>query len=453
MIMRTIRFILLMAGAILLSSCGIYKKYERPEMAFTDSLYRRLPEAKDTVSLAQMSWEDFFTDPVLKEWIDLGLKHNTDLNVARFKVEEAEAALMAARGAFLPGASFNANGGIAGSGGADFSANVTASWEADIFGSLTNAKRKAAAALEQSVAYRQAVQTGLVSTIANTYYTLLMLDEQLRVSQRTYENWKENIRTMEALKRAGKTNEAAVLQAKSNQLNVEGSMLSLEQQIMEMENSLSSLLGIVPMTIRRGHLNEQHFPLELSQGLPAQLLSKRPDVRQAEMALAQAYYATNQARASFYPKLNLSGVLGWTASGASVDPGAFITDLGASLMQPIFNKRALKANLKKAQAQQKAALYEFKQSLLDAGVEVNNALIQWQTAQESLKIDQKKVVHLQAAVWNTQLLMKHGLTNYLEVLTAQQTLLQAELAVASDKFEQIQGVINLYHALGGGYEN
>jgi outer membrane protein TolC len=258
---------------------------------------------------------------------------------------------------------------------------------------------------------------------------------------------------MEALKRAGKTNEAAVLQAKSNQLNVEGSMISLEQQIIEMENSLSSLLGIVPMTIRRGHLNEQNFPLELSQGLPAQLLAKRPDVKQAELALAQAYYATNQARASFYPKISLSGVLGWTASGRSVNSGDFIADLGASLLQPIFNKRALKANLKKAQAQQKAALYEFKQALLDAGVEVNNALIQWQTAQESLKIDQKKVVHLQAAVWNTQLLMKHGLTNYLEVLTAQQTLLQAELAVASDKFEQIQGVINLYHALGGGHED
>ena len=451
--MRTIRYILLLAAVISLSSCGLYRKYERPEMAFADSLYRRLPEVVDTNSLAHMSWEDFFTDPVLKEWIEVGLKHNTDLNVARTKVQEAEAALMAARGAFLPGGNFNAAGAIASSGGSDFSSNLTAGWEADIFGSLTNAKRKAAAALEQSIAYRQAVQTQLVATIANTYYTLLMLDEQLRVSQRTYENWKENIRTMEALKRAGKTNEAAVLQAKSNQLNVEGSMLSLEQQIIEIENSMSSLLGIVPTTIRRGHLNDQNFPLELSQGLPAELLSRRPDVKQAELALAQAYYATNQAKASFYPKLNLSGALGWTASGASVDPLAVIADLMASLSQPIFNKRALKANLKKAQAQQDAALYEFKQSLLDAGVEVNNALVQWQTAQESLKIDQKKVIHLQSAVWNTQLLMKHGLTNYLEVLTAQQTLLHAELAVASDKFEQIQGVINLYHALGGGYED
>ena len=446
--MKIYRYILLIAGLLSLSSCGLYKKYERPEMKFTDSLYRRLPQTADTASLAQVSWEEFFTDPVLKEWIALGLKNNTDLNVARFKVEEAEASLMAARGAFLPGATFNASAGLS-----EVNANVTASWDADIFGSLTNAKRKAAAALEQSVAYRQAVQTKLVASIANTYYTLLMLDEQLRVSQRTHENWKENIRTMEALKRAGKTNEAAVLQAKANQLNVQGSMVSLEQQIIELENSLSSLLGIVPMTIRRGHLNEQNFPIELSQGLPAQLLSGRPDVRQAEMALAQAYYATNQARAAFYPQISISGSLGAAMDGYTAGVDQFIASLGASLVQPIFKKRALKANLTKAEAQQKAALYEFRQSLLDAGVEVNNALVQWQTAQESLKIDQKKVVHLQAAVWNTQLMMKHGLKNYLEVLTAQQTLLQAELAVASDKFEQIQGVINLYHALGGGYDN
>ncbi len=446
--MKNLRYIFIIAAVFTLNSCGLYKQYERPQTDFVDTLYRRLPAAHDSTSLAQISWEEFFTDPILKDWISLGLEHNTDLNVARTRVVEAEAALMTARGAFLPGANLNINGELI---PLSLSSTVSASWEADIFGSLTNAKRKAAAALEQSVAYRQAVQTQLVATIANTYYTLLMLDEQLRVSQRTYENWNENIRTMEALKRAGKTNEAAVLQAKSNQLNVQGSMLSLEQQILEMENSLSALLGVVPMTIIRGNLNEQNFPLELSQGLPAQLLSKRPDVRQAEMALAQAYYATNQARSSFYPKLTLSGALGWTTAGVGVDPSMFITDLGASLLQPIFNKRALKANLKKAEAQQNAALYQFKQSLLDAGVEVNNALIQWQTAQESLEIDQKKVVHLQAAVWNTQLLMKHGLTNYLEVLTAQQTLLQAELAVASDKFEQIQGIINLYHALGGGY--
>lgn len=449
--MRYIRYMIMAACMSVMCSCGLYKKYERPSTAYADSLYNRLPAQKDTASIAEISWQDFFNDPVLKELIETGLRNNTDLNVARLKVEEAEATLMAARGAFLPGVNAALDGGLSTQGGGSFKANVSAGWEADIFGSLTNAKRKAAAALEQSLAYRQAVQTQLVATIANTYYTLLMLDEQMNVSQRTRDNWKENIRTMEALKRAGKTNEAAVLQAKSNHLNVEASMLDLEESILETENAMSALLGIVPSTIRRGDLNSQNFLLELSAGLPAHLLSRRPDVRQAEMALAQAFYATNQARSAFYPKLNLSGNLGWTASGISVDPTDILANISASLLQPVFNKRNLKANLRKAEAQQQQAMHQFRQSILEAGVDVNNALIQWQTAQERFDIDRRQVVHLQAAVWNTQLLMKHGGATYIEVLTAQQKLLQAELAVATDKFAQIQGIINLYHALGGGY--
>ena len=449
--MKIYRYIILIAGLLSFSSCGLYKKYERPATDFADSLYNRLPQQDDTTSIAEISWEDFFNDPILKEWIHVGLENNTDLNVARLKVDEAEAVLMAARGAFLPGVNAALKEQVSAPGGNAFSVNIGASWEADIFGKLRNSKHQAAAALEQSVAYRQAVQTQLVASIANMYYTLLMLDEQMSVSQRTYDNWKENIRTMEALKRAGKTNEAAVLQAKSNQLNVQASMIDLEQSIVETENAFCALLGIVPVTVRRGHLNEQNFPIELSAGLPSGLLSRRPDVKQAEMALAQAYYATNVAQASFYPQLSLSGTLGWNASGASVNPSEFFANLAASVLQPVFAKRSLKANLKKAKAQQEEALYQFRQAVLDAGVEVNNALIQWQAAQERMEVDRSQVVHLKAAVWNTQLLMKHGGATYIEVLTAQQTLLKAELAEASDKFAQIQGVINLYHALGGGY--
>lgn len=449
--MKIYRYIILIAGLLSFSSCGLYKKYERPATDFADSLYNRLPQQDDTTSIAEISWEDFFNDPILKEWIHVGLENNTDLNVARLKVDEAEAVLTAARGAFLPGVNAALKEQVSAPGGNAFSVNIGASWEADIFGKLRNSKHQAAAALEQSVAYRQAVQTQLVASIANMYYTLLMLDEQMSVSQRTYDNWKENIRTMEALKRAGKTNEAAVLQAKSNQLNVQASMIDLEQSIVETENAFCALLGIVPVTVRRGNLNEQNFPIELSAGLPSGLLSRRPDVKQAEMELAQAYYATNVAQASFYPQLSLSGTLGWNASGASVDPSEFFANLAASVLQPVFAKRSLKANLKKAKAQQEEALYQFRQAVLDAGVEVNNALIQWQAAQERMEVDRSQVVHLKAAVWNTQLLMKHGGATYIEVLTAQQTLLKAELAEASDKFAQIQGVINLYHALGGGY--
>lgn len=433
----------------LFSSCGLYKQYEREDMHFVDSLYRRMSVPADSASTASVSWDVMFTDPYLQDWIKTGLEYNTDLNIARLKVSEAEAALLAARWALLPGADFNMQGGLPG----QFSASIGASWQADIFGSLRNAKRKAQAALEQSEAYRQAVQTQLVATIANSYYTLLMLDEQLNISTRTMKTWDESIRTLEALKRAGKTNEAAVLQAKANKLSVEANILTLEKEILAVENSLCALLGLVPMPITRGTLTEQQLPQTLSAGVPAELLSRRPDVRQAELALAQTFYSVNSSRASFYPNISLSGALGWTTGNGNIvlDPGSLITNLIASVTQPIFGRGINRARLQTAQAQHEQAAYRFRQSLLDAGVEVNNALTMWQTAQKRLELGKKQIVNLQAAVWNTQLLMKHGNADYLEVLTAQKNLLQAELTEASDRFDEIKSVINLYQALGGGY--
>lgn len=432
------------------NSCGLYKKYERPEVSFVDSLYRRMHTSPgDTISTASVSWDKIFTDPILQEWIRLGIEHNTDMNVARLKIQEAEAYLLAARHALFPQVGFSASGGLPGS----FSTSVSASWEADIFGSLKNAKLKAAAAVEQSKAYSQAVQTQLISTIANYYYMLLMLDEQLKISNRTLTTWEENIRAMEALKRAGKTNEAAVLQAKANKLSVEASILSLEKEILAVENSFCALLGTVPMEIHRSDLASQVLPDQLRAGVPAELLSRRPDVRQAEMALAQCFYDCNIARAAFYPNLNLSGALGWTTgSGAIVlDPGSMIANLIASVAQPIFNRGALKSRRQAAELQYKQSLYNFRQNLLDAGVEVNNSITLWQTAKRRVELDKKQIITLQAAVWNTQLLMKHGNASYLEVLTAQKNLLQVELGEVSDRFDEFQSVINLYHALGGGY--
>ena len=446
---RIITKIFIATAFLLMTSCGLYKQYEREDMHFVDSLYRRMSVPTDSVSTASVSWDVMFTDPYLQDWIKTGLEYNTDLNIARLKVSEAEAALLAARWALLPGADFNMQGGLPG----QFSASIGASWQADIFGSLRNAKRKAQAALEQSEAYRQAVQTQLVATIANSYYTLLMLDEQLNISTRTMKTWDESIRTLEALKRAGKTNEAAVLQAKANKLSVEANILTLEKEILAVENSLCALLGLVPMPITRGTLTEQQLPQTLSAGVPAELLSRRPDVRQAELALAQTFYSVNSARASFYPNVSLSGALGWTTGNGNIvlDPGSLITNLIASVTQPIFGRGMNRARLQTAQAQHEQAAYRFRQSLLDAGVEVNNALTMWQTAQKRLELGKKQIVNLQAAVWNTQLLMKHGNADYLEVLTAQKNLLQAELTEASDRFDEIKSVINLYQALGGGY--
>lgn len=435
---------------ILAGSCTFYKKYDRPDVPFVDSLYRRMEVLPDSISTAAVSWDKFFTDTVLQEWIRDGLKFNTDLNIARLKVDEAEAALLSARWALLPGASFNTQGGLPGS----FSASVGASWETDIFGSLRNGKRRAQAALEQSKAYEQVVQTRLVATIAESYYTLLVLDEQLTISRRTLDTWEENIRTLDALKRAGKTNEAAVLQAKANRLSVEADVLTLEKKIYEMENSFCALVGVVPMPITRTSLAEQVLPTELSAGVPAELLSRRPDVRQAELSLAQCHYSRNIARAAFYPNLSLSGALGWTTGAGNIaieNPGSLIANLLVSLVQPVFGRGVNKARLRTAQAQYSQAAYNFRQSLLNAGVEVNNALNMWQTARRRVEIDKKQILTLQAAVWNTQLLMKHGNTNYLEVLTAQKNLLQAELSETTDRLDEIRGVINLYHALGGGY--
>lgn len=450
--MKNIFYKIALAAVALLSlgSCGLYTKYERPDVSFTDSLYRRLPSESDTASIATLKWNDLFSDPILQNWIKVGIENNTDLNVARQRIEIAKAGLLSAKWALLPGASGSISGGTTGT----ISAEIDASWEADIFGKLRNTKKGAVAALEQNIATKQAAQSLLVATIAGYYYNLLMLDEKLNTSRHTMDNWEENIRTMEALKRAGKTTEAAVLQAKANKLKIEASIYSLEQTIFEVENEMSALLGIVPIKITRSSLEGQTFPEELTQGVPVKLLSNRPEVRQAEQALIQKFYLTNAAKAYFYPNLTLSGSLGWTngAGAMVVNPAGLIAGVLGSLTQPIFGKGANKARLKTAQAEQEIALYNFRQAILDAGVNVNDALMKWQTAQKRLEVNKKQVVHLKAAVWNTKLLMKRGSTNYLEVLTAQQHLLEAELTTITDTYDKIIGVISLYRSLGGGYD-
>ena len=445
--------LLLLTG---LTGCQ-YRTYERPEMTQTDSLYQRLMVSGDTASIADLSWQELFTDPLLQQLIETGIAHNTDLSIARLRVKEAEALLTASKLAYLPSVSLTPQGTIRKVEGesATKSYNLAASadWEIDIFGRITNAKREAKAVLEQSEAYRQAVQTQLVATIANSYYSLLMLDKQYEISRSTAKLWAENLRVMKALKEAGQTTEMAVAQIEASKLAVDASLLSLQQQITEMENSISSLLGDVPRQIERSTLDAQSFPDTLLVGVPLQLLQRRPDVRQSEAALAAAFYVTNQAYAAFYPSITLSGSAGWTnAAGALItNPGEWLLSAVGSLVQPLFNRGQNVANLKVAKAQQEEALLTFRHSLLDAGTEVNSALLQWQTARQRLKLDEQQIASLESAVRSSELLMLHSSQNYLEVLTARQTLLDAELSAVADRFDEIQGVINLYHALGGGY--
>ena len=451
---RIIIGLLLLTG---LSGCHIYRTYERPELSGVDSLYRVPAMTEDTMSLADFSWKELFTDTVLQQLIEKGIANNTDLNIARLKVREAEALLTSSKLAYLPSVSLTPQGTIKSIEGNSptktYNLAASADWELDIFGRLTNAKREAKAVLEQSQAYKQAVQTQLIATIANSYYTLLMLDKQLDISRRTAEIWAENLRVMKALKKAGQTTEMAVAQIEASKLSVDASLLSLEQQITEVENSLSSLLGVVPQRIDRSTLDMQSFPDTLSVGVPLQLLQRRPDVRQSEAALAEAFYTTNRAYSAFYPAITLSGSAGWTnAAGAIIsNPGEWLFSAGGALVQPLFNRGQNIANLKVAKARQEEALLTFRQTLLNAGTEVNDALLQWQVARRRLDLDRQQIISLQSAVRSSELLMRHSSQNYLEVLTARQTLLDAELSAVSDRFEEIQGVINLYHALGGGY--
>mgnify|MGYP002508202762 CR=1 FL=1 len=431
---------------ITMNSCALYKKHERPDITFVDSLYNRIPTADDYESIASLTWKELFADTLLQDLIEIGLENNTDLEIARLKVEQAEATLQTSKLAFFPNVSFSAQVNTSGS----YSLAPNASWEIDAFGRLYNTKKGSEAALAATEAFQQAVQTQLIATIANSYYTLLMLDEQLEISKRTLNTWEENIRTLSALKRAGKTNEAAVLQAKANKSNVEASILALEKQIIEQENSLSALLGIVPQEFERSTLENQVFPDTLLTGLPLSSLINRPDVRQAEYKLVEAFYATNVARSYFYPSITLSGNAGW--SGVIGDPGDWIFNAVGSLMQPIFNQGKNKARVKISEAQRQEALLNFKQTLLDAGTEANNALVSWQTARKRLDSDKVQIMYLKGAVFNTQLLMKNGQATYIEVLTAQKNLLQAELTETNDKYLEIQSVITLYHALGGGLE-
>lgn len=450
--MRTIVIALIATG--LLTGCSVYKKYDRPDIK-TDGLYMSLNGNSDTISIASIPWRDMFTDPKLQDLIETGLDRNTDLNIARLRVEAAEAALMTSKLSYLPSLGLNAEGGVSrydGSTAKTYNVGASASWELDIFGKLTAEKRGAVAALQGSRDYRQAVQTQLVATIADSYYTLTMLDSQLAVNERTLENWRSTVRTLEALKKAGKSNEAGVLQARANVMQLEASQLAIRKSLSETENALSAILAMPSHTIERGRLSEAVFPDTVSIGVPLQLLSNRPDVRQAEMELAQAFYATNVARAAFYPSITLSGTLGWTNNGGGIvtNPGQWLINAIGSLTQPLFNRGANIANLKIAKTQQEEAMLLFRQSLLDAGKEVNDALTAWQTAKTQIEINSRQVETLRDAVRKTELLMRHSSTSYLEVLTAQQSLLNAEMSQLQNEYARIQSIITLYHALGGG---
>lgn len=459
--MRKITYLFIICiNVALLSSCHIYRNYQRPENLPTDSLFRDMdnPSVSDSLSLGDLPWQEVFQDTLLQHYIRYGLEHNTDMQTALLRVDQAKAQLTAAKLSFLPSLTLSPQGTLTSTAGSKtvktYELPVQASWEIDLFGNLRNAKKGTQATLLQQQAYQQAVRSELIAGIANTYYSLLMLDEQVAISQSTLEVWKEQVRTMEARMKVGEETENAVTQARASLYELEATHNDLLRQQRETENSLCTLLGMTSRSLERGTLDKQIFPETLPTGIPVRLLSRRPDIVQAEMTLANAYYTTNQARSAFYPNLNLSGSAGWTnALGQAVtNPGDWILSAVASLTQPLFNRGKLISNLRVSKDEEQIALLNYRQALLDAGQEVNDALYATESAGRSLESHRKQCRELERTVQTSEALYRTGNATYLELLTARQSLLNARLNVVTDSFTQCQAVINLYQALGGGAE-
>ena len=453
-------FILALAS-LSLHSCHIYEKYERPDNLPTKGLYRNVNEANaDTVNFGNKAWREVFTDPLLQDLIQKALQQNTNMQEADLTILQAEQGYKISRLAFLPQLALSPQGTLTswdfGKATQVYNIPVSASWQIDAFGSLRNAKKQSEMSLMQARIAKQAVQTSIIANVANLYYTLVMLDEQLNTTKSTITLWEDNVRTMEAMAEAAMTNFAAVAQAKANLMEIKASVPALEQNIQQTENALSVLLHEAPHSIARAaSLSSESFPASMSVGVPLQLLANRPDVRIAEYKLAYAFYGVQKAHSAFYPQITISGQAGWTNNSGMglVNPGKILSSAVGSIVQPLFMKGQLTANLKISKAQQEMATLDFEQALLNAGQEVSNALTSYQTAISKAEIRTQEVEKLQEAKERTLDLFKYtNTTSYLETLTAQQSLLNAQLSLINDNYSKVQAIINLYAALGGGRE-
>lgn len=459
--MKIRNIILTASAAAMLGSCGIYNKYERPDVNIqgivrdTASISDTLAVA-DTTSFGNLPWRSVFTDSQLQKLIETGLAHNVNMLNAALNVKMVQAQLVSAKLAFLPAISFSPSGTLSSWDGATpnkiYSLPVQASWSIDLFGNLLNAKRSAQMQLLATKDYQLVVQTGLVSNIANLYYTLMMLDKQLEIVNSMADLTKETLRIMRLQKDMGRVNETGVQSAEANYYSVLAQASDIKRQIREMENSMSLLLGQPAQTITRGTLDSQSLPTEFSTGVALQMLSNRPDVHYAEMNLAACFYDTNRARSQFYPSINISGSGAYTNSGGMgiVNPGKWLLSAVGSLTQPIFAHGQLVTGLKVAKAKQEQAFNTWQQAVLSAGSEVSNALVLYNSSAEKAELDGKRVDVLQKNVEMTKQLFNSRSASYLEVVTAQQSLLNAQLAKVQDDFYKMQAVVNLYYALGGG---
>ncbi len=459
----SLKNILLTAGiAVILLSCNTSSHFSRKTVK-TDGLFGDAAQT-DSATIANTPWQQLFTDPQLQNLIREGLDNNPDLQIAIQRVVEAEAYYSQGKASLFPSVTAQAGGGYVRNPETlypdgprnvkDFQLNIQASWEVDIWGKLRSAKRSAYANLLASDAGRKAVQTELISGIANTYYSLLALDEQLAITRETVKNNIDLVETMKILKNSGQVTGAAVVQTEAIRYAAEVTIPDLEQTIRETENTLCLLLGRTPGKIERGSLADQKSPELIKTGVPAQLLDNRPDVMQAEYAVMSAYELTDNARAYFYPALTITALSGFESPELDklLDPIAFSANVIGGLTAPLLNKRTNVTRLEVAKARQEEALISFRNTLLNAGMEVNNALGQYDASEKKTVLRHQQLNSLEKSLSYTKELLNYGSATYTEVLNAQQSLLSAQLNDVNDHLQKLTSVVFLYRALGGGWK-
>lgn len=447
---------------LLLTSCNVTQKYTSPS-SNTSETYRN-SEKNDTISIATIKWKEFFTDAKLQALLEQGISKNFDLQIGYTRLRQAQAYYKQSKNDFFPTVTANANASTAKLSEAQgfgirthldqYQLNLSSSWEVDVWGKINSRKKARFAALMQSEAGVRAIQTEIISQIADNYYTLIALDSQLKITEQTVKNWEVTVANMKELKTASIVTEAAVVQSEAQQYSAEVTIPDLKQRIIETENVLNILIGKGPGAIDRSTIEDAKIPVKISSGIPFQLLSNRPDIVEAELTYRQDFELTNVSRTAFYPSLVITATGGYSGLDINklINPSNLATNIAAALTQPIFNRKLNRMNLEISKEQQQASLLNFNKKLLVAEQEVSNALSLHQFALDKMLIRQKQLNSLQKSVEYTEELLSGGFANYNEVITARQSLLSSELGGVNDKLQQLRAIIYLYRSLGGGWK-
>lgn len=463
---HSLKFVFIVALSFLLAGCGLYKKYESKmdvpaNVLGADANGQPLGDLSvspsDTVP-APMSWRVFFTDPMLLQLIEQALENNTDLHTARITVEKNEISLRTAKMAYLPSLSFAPQGTLGmfdnNPWSRTYSLPLQISWDIDIFGSLTNKKRSAKAVLLQSQCYEEAVRSNLISSVAQDYYMLQMLDSQLDILTQTDSIWGVSLEMERSLWENGKAYSTAVNQLEASWLSVKTQIVDTRRSIRAIENSLCSLLAIAPQHISRNKLGSYTIPTSILDGMSAAMLRNRPDLRMADHMMEEAFYNIQTARSAFFPSITLSGTVGWANTNGAVvtNPGALLLNFMGQLTQPIFSRGKLRGNLKISKLSAEEAQKYYAQTVVDAGNDVNEAMADCQAAKDKVDLYRSQVSVLHDAFIGTHELMDNGKATYLEVLTAQERYLTAQLSEVENLYDGAKALVSLYIALGGGGE-